>query len=273
MRFLKTTENKLFTKETSRLNIDVSELAYASMESVWHYEATSPPFTRVYAVFSGHGTIHCNNHSIPMEAGNVYVLPTGTDFSYQCHSDMEKMYFHINLFGYSHYDLFQYMTDCAVLPFDVESLQQTAKWMEQGDNYAVIQIKTWLYQMVFAALKATNTNIGHIEEYSPLVKHTIHYVESHLHSALAASEIAASLQVSPAWLKTQFRKEVGLPLRQYVNDRLFYYAEQQLRLTSRTVVDISNQLGFCDAYYFSRMFSARYGVSPREYRKRLMPQE
>ena len=62
-----------------------------------------------------------------------------------------------------------------------------------------------------------------------------------------------------------------MPLGRYVNDRLFYYAEQQLRLTDRTIKEISEQLGFCDPFYFSRMFTQRFGTSPKEYRRRLMP--
>ncbi len=268
---MKSLLNELFCKEIARLNIHISELSHAWLDANWRYTTTRPAFTRVYAIFTGKGVLTCNGRTIPMEAGNIYVLPTGMDFSYECITPMEKMYFHINLLGYSHYDLFQYMTDCVVLPVAMAELQQTATWLEQADNYAAIKTKNWLYQVVVESLQVGKVDIGPIQEYSPLIKQTIHYVESHYRSGLAAADIAAALDVAEARLQKLFRREVSVPLGRYINDRLFYYAEQQLRLTDRTIKDISERLGFCDPFYFSRMFAARYGVSPREYRKGLMP--
>ena len=39
-----------------------------------------------------------------------------------------------------------------------------------------------------------------------------------------------------------------------------------LRLTTRRISDIANELGYKDQYYFSRLFKKKIGVSPRNYR-------
>jgi AraC-like DNA-binding protein len=41
-----------------------------------------------------------------------------------------------------------------------------------------------------------------------------------------------------------------------------------LRFSSLSVSEISDELGFCDVHYFSRLFSARMGISPLAFRKK-----
>jgi AraC family transcriptional activator of pobA len=45
-------------------------------------------------------------------------------------------------------------------------------------------------------------------------------------------------------------------------------AQRQLHYTARPIARIALDLGFADPAYFSRFFTRRIGVSPRQYRKR-----
>ena len=84
---------------------------------------------------------------------------------------------------------------------------------------------------------------------------------------LSVKEIAAALYTSESRIQKAFKAEVGTPLGRYVTDRLFFFAEEQLRITNRSIKVISEELGFCDSFYFSRLFTKRYGISPSRYRK------
>lgn len=263
--------NILFEKEISRLNITVSTATHVKLGPTYGWSAKNPAFTRIYCILDGSGTLTVDDKAIPMVPGNVYILPTGTDFSYVCHSSMEKLFFHVNLLAYNHFDLFRNMTGCTVLTGRAEQIKQAVDWFKQADAYAAIQTKNWLYTLITDAMASTQVDAGPIQVYSPLIKQAMQYVEQNRRSGLTAGEIAGKLSISESRLQKQFRREVGVTLGQYTNDRLFFYAEQQLRLTDLSIKEISEQLGFCDPFYFSRMFSTRYGMSPREYRKRLMP--
>lgn len=46
-------------------------------------------------------------------------------------------------------------------------------------------------------------------------------------------------------------------------------AEQLIRTTSMQISEIAANVGFFDYNYFSKVFHRKFGVSPREYRKRL----
>ena len=137
--------------------------------------------------------------------------------------------------------------------------------------YSAIQTKTWLFQLLQEAFQASATVFEPIKEYSPLVKQAIQYVEEHLRCGLSASCLAAALYVSESRLQKTFRREVGVPLGRYIQDQLLLKAEQLLRLSDRPIKEISDALGFCDPFYFSRQFTARYGVPPSHYRRHINP--
>lgn len=263
--------NKLFEKEISRLNISVSTAAHVTLRPDYKWATKNPAFTRIYGILKGEGTLTVGNKTIPMIPGNIYILPTGLDFSYVCHTAMEKVFFHVNMLAYNHFDLLRNMNDCAVFTQQDERLDEVVFAINNADAYAAIQTKSWLFTLVTDAMASFHVDAGSIQAYSPLVKQAMHYIEKNHHSGLSASEIAAALSISESRLQKQFRREMGVPLGRYTNDRLFYYAEQQLRLSSLSIKEISAQLGFCDPFYFSRTFTARYGFSPKEYRKKLMP--
>lgn len=262
--------NSLFRKEIDRLHMSVSETVHAELDANWGYvDSHKPSFTRIYAIIDGEGIIYCQDREIPMTKGNIYILPAGIDFAYTCLTDMEKLYFHINLFQSNSYDIFHSMKKPAVITGKASEIKKAAQWLERNDMYGAMHIKNWLMDNVLLGFEMTQTDLGPIEEYSPLVRQVIQYIESHLRSALTVSDIVSELYVSESRLQKAFRSEVGVPLGRYITDRLFFTAEQQLRMSDRSIKEISEELGFCDPFYFSRRFSRRYGVPPSIYRKQL----
>ena len=122
-------------------------------------------------------------------------------------------------------------------------------------------------EIAVRSFELTNTDLGKIEEYSPLVKQAIQYIDSHLHSGLSVSEIVSEMYVSESQLQKAFKNETGVSPGKHIADKLLFVSEQLLRTTDRSIKDISTELGFCDPFYFSRCFTKRYGIPPSTYRK------
>ncbi|MBQ3099406.1 MAG: helix-turn-helix transcriptional regulator [Clostridia bacterium] len=249
------------------MHLNVSEACYSNLESGWKYTAIKPSFTRIYAVIEGSGTIRCVGREIPMTAGNVYILPTEMNVSYICNTDMKKLYFHVNMPQYNGYDILASMKSPAVIENISGEIELAAKMLQRNDTYGVFGLKLWLFQKILNGLELTDTNLGSIEEYSPLVKQIMDYVDNHLKSALSVGEIATALYTSESRIQKAFKAEVGTPLGRYITDRVFFTAEERLRITNHSIKVISEELGFCDSFYFSRLFTKRYGIPPSRYRK------
>ncbi|MGA2843215.1 MAG: helix-turn-helix domain-containing protein [Steroidobacteraceae bacterium] len=84
------------------------------------------------------------------------------------------------------------------------------------------------------------------------------------HVGLAA--YAAELAVSQARLRRACLSVAGQSPAELVHLRLLVEAERQLRYTSLSIAQIGYHLGFHDPAYFSRFFTTRMRLSPREFR-------
>lgn len=90
-------------------------------------------------------------------------------------------------------------------------------------------------------------------------------------SSLSVQTLAAEHQISERYVQTLFEGEQVTPARYIWNERL-KAAETDLAnplLAHRSVSEICFAWGFNDTAHFSRAFKQRFGVSPREYRKRV----
>ena len=140
----------------------------------------------------------------------------------------------------------------------------------RGDILSSISIKTTLYQTVLEALLQENISLGAIQEYSELVKQAIQIIKNNPHLSLTAPRLAELLFVSPSQLQKKFRKEMKISLGQYLNEQVMFSAVNLLRVPDRSIKEISDTLGFCDQFHFSRRFCEYYGMPPSQYRKSIL---
>ena len=75
------------------------------------------------------------------------------------------------------------------------------------------------------------------------------------------------LNVNASYLSTLFKKEVGMPLTDFVNRQRIEQAKKLLIATELPTKTIAQQCGIPDIYYFSRLFKKRTGVTPKLYRE------
>ena len=93
------------------------------------------------------------------------------------------------------------------------------------------------------------------------------YIEDNFSRKLLLSEIAETENLTLTYLSHFFKDNLGMSFQDYLNHIRFEYAVQQIENTDRKILDISLESGFSDVRYLNKMFSFRYGCSPKEYRK------
>jgi len=99
------------------------------------------------------------------------------------------------------------------------------------------------------------------------------YIRANLYRSLSIRDICAHTHLSASALYHQFHKHFGCTVSEYINARRVEKAAELLEKTMLSIEDISEQLGFSDATYFSRVFKQTMGVPPVQYRKRLREKE
>ena len=79
-------------------------------------------------------------------------------------------------------------------------------------------------------------------------------------------------EVSETYFYRCFKKWSGSSPIEYRNILRLANAESLLRCTDMKIKEIAETVGFDDAFYFCRIFSEKFGLSPKEYRKRIQNQ-
>ncbi|CAI6087388.1 AraC family transcriptional regulator [Cohnella sp. JJ-181] len=83
----------------------------------------------------------------------------------------------------------------------------------------------------------------------------------------SAERIARELKVSEDYAAKLFRQVAGMPPGRMIQSIRLREARRLLRETDWSVETVGARIGYPDLHYFSRVFTAGEGISPREYRK------
>lgn len=87
------------------------------------------------------------------------------------------------------------------------------------------------------------------------------YKEKH-----TASDYAAILHITAKALAKIAKTYLNKTLTFLISERIIIEAKRELYLTNKSVKQIAYELGYDDAYYFSRFFKTNTEVSPQIYR-------
>jgi AraC-like DNA-binding protein len=96
------------------------------------------------------------------------------------------------------------------------------------------------------------------------------HMESHLDSPMRLADIAEHASMSVSRLSELFRTHYGMAPMHYLNDLRMKRATFLLADQNLAAYQVAAMVGFDDPLHFSKAFRKRWGVSPREYRKKQM---
>ena len=108
-----------------------------------------------------------------------------------------------------------------------------------------------------------------LKEYSLLIQKVVTRIDADLTADQSLKTHAALLNVHPSYLSTLFRKETGVTLTEYVNQKRVEYGVFLLNTTNMQIQMVAHHCGISDLNYFTRIFKKQIGKTPSEYKKTL----
>lgn len=105
-----------------------------------------------------------------------------------------------------------------------------------------------------------------LEKYSATVTTCQHYIYNHLYGTITLDQLADLCHLSPNYLSSLFKKEVGISISEYTQQRRIDEAKRLLALTNYPISDIGTWLNFNDQSYFIKVFKKFTGITPKQYR-------
>ena len=102
--------------------------------------------------------------------------------------------------------------------------------------------------------------------YNPLINNIKKYIEENLMYQIEISEIAKIFSYNDKYIGRLFKKETGMFVKEYINQKKLAIAKDLLKNTDKSITEISIASGFSNVTYFNRVFKKTEHKSPSDYR-------
>jgi YesN/AraC family two-component response regulator len=105
--------------------------------------------------------------------------------------------------------------------------------------------------------------------HSEALKKARQYILNNVKKRIMLQDVAEYVGISPGYLSTLFSREYKQNLVDFINQTKITLACELLKENKYRINEISCKLGFENAFYFTRVFRRRTGLTPTEYQKRI----
>jgi AraC family transcriptional regulator len=92
------------------------------------------------------------------------------------------------------------------------------------------------------------------------------YVREHLGEEISVERLAQLVQLSPFHFSRVFKQATAMSPLQFVTRERITYAQQLIRETSRSLIEIALEVGYTSPSSFTKVFRRETGLTPSDYR-------
>ena len=144
---------------------------------------------------------------------------------------------------------------------------EKTKEEKTGYQPLVAGIVLHLLGLIHSLIKQCNFKEEDITESTINKARTI--LRTNIDEDISMEKVAAELNVSYAWFRKAFKTYTGIAPNQYLLQLKIEKAKMLLANQSKSIKEIAFSLNFESAFYFSKLFKEKTGVSPELFRKNM----
>lgn len=139
------------------------------------------------------------------------------------------------------------------------TLEESPSQLEQDSRLL------WTMAQVIARHADVQLNLRSVRQESRPIRQVRDYLDAHYAHNISLEELGAIANLSPFYLLRTFRKQVGLPPHEYLNQVRLTQAKQRLA-QGEAIADVALATGFSDQSHLTRQFKRTWGITPGRYR-------
>ena len=95
------------------------------------------------------------------------------------------------------------------------------------------------------------------------------YIHNNLYGPLTVEDISQEFSISRTYLQRLFNENLHTSPKQYINEAKLSKSKMLIKNGNQSFSEIADKLGYSSIHYFSRIFTARFGITPSEYAKKI----
>lgn len=252
----------------NHLQFKILSLGYSDLDSHWNFKGTCDYFNRLYIILDGEGMLENDYETIWLQKGYAYLLPEFTPYDLSCDHYLKKIWVGFNMQLIPGQDICNPLDKCLFKEFNYQNLGLLGERITSKKVNDLIWCHGTLFEMIsellFEKELLTEDKMKLIIKY----REVYDYITINNRFDLTLTEISDSTNISIDRLTKDFKRDMGLTLKEYVQQQLLQNVVKDLLLTNETIGAIAEKYAFKDQFYFSRFFKKQLGVSPTQYRNR-----
>lgn len=93
------------------------------------------------------------------------------------------------------------------------------------------------------------------------------YIQENYFRTIKLEEIASIVFLNSSYLCRLFKQQTGQTITEYITAVRIENAKKVLRESQKSIIDVSQSVGYMDVRHFSKQFIKNVGISPSKYRK------
>jgi AraC family transcriptional regulator, transcriptional activator of pobA len=258
-----------------------------------HYNSLHHPhrhsFYHLVLFTKGKGSHSIDFETFPVRAFQMYFMIPGQVHSWHFNGEVDGYIIHFNdsLFSSflqnSHYlERFHFFNgntrDCVCqLPVDVQqSIVQLFEGMltelegKNAEYLEVIRLKLLeLFLLAERNCNATAIKTKPVQKLTTL-RSFQQLIEKHYRSIRLPKQYADLLYITPNHLNALCNDMLGKSAGDVIRDRVLLEAKRLLTNADMSITQIGDELNFADNSYFNRFFKKNAGITPDEFRKKML---
>ena len=263
----------IMKRPLSGVELEILESRISNLApSYWHKNLDNRPCGRLYYIKKGIGYIRTFGREYKLVPGHLYLVPPGGDFAYGCRQDLQIWWLHFTARLYSCIDLFDY------LPYEVEIVPGELKQVERRLLRLIeihksegarnqLECNGLLLQFLASFFRDPDTeHLSRVQKARIRFLPVLRYIDEHLGEKLPVELLAKMACYEKSHFSTLFTAVIGSPPSKYVMRKRLEQAQLIMRKSDIKLDILARQLGFSDAFHFSKAFKRHTGHSPAEYR-------
>ena len=136
----------------------------------------------------------------------------------------------------------------------------------QTDNYE--HLRKWFIDKLTEACR--NIIMKKEEQAIGIIKKAKIFIEENYHKDISLDDVSRIVDISPYYFSKLFKKEAGENFIDYLTNIRIEKAKKLLQNREMSIKNICVDTGYSDPNYFSRIFKKQVGLTPTEYREKLV---
>ena len=251
-------------------HIQIINFVYETSQTVINDPRPSPVY-RLHYVTDGEGVIRCGDKEMAVKRGDIFFAFPAVCQSIQGNEEFRFLY--ISYIGIrASYEMERLGINR--LHFVFEGYEELYELWVKSISLApsVIDLaaeSVLLHTLTHIGNRQQRQNGSEISESAAnaqLIKQFID--EQYANSELSVEVIGKRFSYHKKYISSLFKKHFQMGLAEYINTVRIHHACSLMDQGQYSVSEIASQTGFRDAFYFSRVFKQKVGITPSDYIKK-----